>query len=196
MMDFAKVIESLKDTGFKPIAERVQINVPNAREVLSAGIRHYMGESARWLPAYDEVAEWMTDNKGKGLLCRGGCGLGKTLICAQLLPLILNHYCRKIVPVYRASEIGKRADEVLSRHILVIDDAGMESPANDYGVKRDIFSELVYKAELDGKLLIITTNLPYKGGSVNIQDRYGVRTVSRLHGLVKTVTFRGEDMRI
>lgn len=196
MMDFGAAINQLRDTGFKPIAERVEINVPNAREVLSAGIRHYMGENARWLPAYDEVAEWLTDNKGRGLLCRGACGLGKTLICAHLLPLVLNQYCRKIVPVYQAAEIGKRADEVLSRHVLVIDDVGVESPANDYGVKRDVFSELVYKAEIDGKLLIITTNLPYKGGNLNFTDRYGVRTVSRLHGLVKTVTFRGEDMRV
>ena len=106
MIDFAKAIESLRDTGFVPRVEQEQINIPNAREVLEQGIRYYMGDAAKWLPAYDEVAEWMTDNNGKGLLCRGGCGLGKTLICAQLLPLILNHYCRKIVPVYRASEMG------------------------------------------------------------------------------------------
>ena len=195
MIDFEKTIGNLIETGYRPRAERIQINVPDAREVLKRGIVYFLGSRARWLDAYDEVADWLTDNEGKGLLCRGTCGLGKTVICAQLMPLILNHYCRKIVPVYEAAELGKRADEVLSRHLMVIDDVGMESPSVEYGNRRDIFSELVYKAENDGKLLIITTNLPYTGGTVNMATRYGVRTVSRLRGMVKTVTFRGEDMR-
>ena len=195
MIDFEKTIGNLIETGYRPLAERIQISVPDAREVLKRGIDYFLGSRARWLDAYDEVADWLTDNEGKGLLCRGTCGLGKTVICSRLMPLILNHYCRQIVPVYEAVELGKRADEILAKHLMVIDDVGMESPLVEYGNRRDIFSELVYKAENDGKLLIITTNLPYTGGTVNMATRYGVRTVSRLRGMVKTVTFRGEDMR-
>ena len=119
MIDFEKTIGNLIETGYRPRAERIQINVPDAREVLKRGIVYFLGRRARWLDAYDEVADWLTDNEGKGLLCRGTCGLGKTVICAQLMPLILNHYCRKIVPVYEAAELGKRADEILAKHLMV-----------------------------------------------------------------------------
>ena len=33
-----------------------------------------------WLPEYEEVAAWMCDNKGKGLLLSGDCGRGKSNI--------------------------------------------------------------------------------------------------------------------
>ena len=47
---------------------RVHISIPNARERLEAGLHHFLGDKAQWLPAYDKVAEWLTDNKGRGLL--------------------------------------------------------------------------------------------------------------------------------
>ena len=33
--------------------------------------------SFQWLPEYDEIADWMSDTQGKGLLLMGSCGRGK-----------------------------------------------------------------------------------------------------------------------
>ena len=67
--------------GYDMYPDRVRIQIPNAKELLQQGLQYFLGDSAQWLPCYDEIAAWMTDNQGRGLLCMGNCGLGKTLIC-------------------------------------------------------------------------------------------------------------------
>lgn len=57
-INFQQTIERLKDTGFSPIPNVVQVTVPDAKRVLWAGIRYFTGENARWLPEYEEVAGW------------------------------------------------------------------------------------------------------------------------------------------
>ena len=107
-INFQQTIERLKDTGFSPLPNTVDIYIPEARKVLWAGIRYFTKDNAQWLPEYDEVVNWMTGNKGRGLLCFGNCGRGKTLICGKILPLLLNHYCRKVVSCYDAQLMHSR----------------------------------------------------------------------------------------
>ena len=80
-INFQRTIERLKDTGFSPIPDAVIFSIPNAKNILWSGIKYFTGEDARWLPEYEEVAGWVTGNEGRGLLCLGNCGRGKTLIC-------------------------------------------------------------------------------------------------------------------
>lgn len=58
-IDFRQTIERLKDTGFSPVPNTVEISIPEAKKVLLAGIKYFTGENARWLPEYEEVASWL-----------------------------------------------------------------------------------------------------------------------------------------
>ena len=197
-MDFKSALQTLTDRGFNPYPPAPHIRVPHAKEALIDGIKYYMGDRAQWLPCYDEVADWLTDNHGKGLLCVGECGLGKTLICTCVLPVILHHYCGKILSVYSATSLAARFNEARADKLLVVDDLGTE-PAESisFGERHVYFNELADIAEKHGNLLIITSNLRTrsKPGYQSIEDTYGIRTLDRLNALCKTVTFRGKSMR-
>jgi len=143
------------------------------------------------MPEYDEVVRWLSDNDYRGLLCLGNCGLGKTLICGKILPILINHYCKKLISCYDALQMNANIDAVKSKHIVYVDDIGTESLSVKYGEKRLAFAELVDEAEKRGKLLIITTNL----STDEIREKYGERTLDRLKGITKTVLFTGQSFR-
>lgn len=190
-IDFQKVIDNLKEVGFNPMPNRVQVRIPNAKEVLLAGLKHYEGDNAKWLNEYNEIADWLSDNKGRGLLCYGNCGRGKSLICWKILPVLLSYYHSKIVSCYDSQQMNTNIDEVKSKHIIYIDDVGVEGLSIKYGEKRMAFSEIVDEAEKRGKLLILTTNLSLD----ELAQKYGERTMDRLVAITKRVKFVGESLR-
>lgn len=189
-IDFKRTIESLKETGFNPIPNLVNIAIPDAKDVLWRGL-NYFTEKAEWLSEYDEVVSWLSGNNGRGLLCYGNCGRGKSLICWKIIPLILNHYCRKIVSCYDAQQMNADINAVKAKHIIYIDDVGTENMSVRYGEKRLAFCEIVDEAEKKGKLLIITTNLSLD----EISEKYGERTMDRLVAITARVKFKGESLR-
>ena len=167
------------------------VSVKDAASLLKEGMINYMGGIPQWLPAYDEVADWLSDNGRKGLLVSGGMGLGKTRICMDVIPDILRYvgvepYC---VSAYTMSFGAYR--EMTKFKSVVIDDVGTEDVASFYGERHDLFKEIVDQAERNGILLIVTTNL----GGKALNERYGTRTISRLFELVKPVRFAGESFR-
>ena len=182
---------------FPAIGQIPQFSVPNARERLEKGLQHFLGDKARWLPCYDEVAKWLTDNKGRGLLCIGTPGLGKTLMCEKILPVILG---RKIKTV-TAREMAAQIDDILKERAVIVDDLGKEpGEYKNYGNVRKPFFELCDAAERHGILLIITTNLSTSRVvnplySSSIEERYGADVISRLRATVKVVEFKGDDLR-
>ena len=201
---FRQGVTELRDGhGFNPYPERLHIQIPQAREQLAAGLRYFLGDRAQWLPAYDEVAAWLADSHGRGLLCVGSNGLGKTLICQNIIPVLLQQNMRKIVKVCSALDMNQHLDELLRIHILSIDDVGTEPVETiNYGVRRIAFSELVDLSEKQGTLLILSTNLRTthgtdKEGNIvpSIEDRYGLRTYDRLKAVTKTVVFKGKSFR-
>lgn len=191
MMDFKKTIDNLRDTGFSPVPDLVNISVADAKKVLWCGLKYFTGDTAQWLPEYDQVATWLGNNEGKGLLCLGNCGRGKTLICGKIIPLIFSHYCRKIISCYDAQQMNADIDNIKQRHIIYIDDIGTESVRVNYGEKRMTFPELVDEAEKRGKLLILTTNL----SKDEIKEKYGERTLDRLRAITLPVLFKGKSLR-
>lgn len=191
MVDFKQAIEDLRHTGFSPLPNQVQISIPGSKELLWRGIQYFTGEGARWEPEYDEISSWLENNTGRGLLCMGNCGRGKTLLCGKIIPILINHYCRKIVSCYDAQQMNANLDDVKQRHVLYIDDIGTEYLSVKYGEKRLAFAELVDEAEKKGKLLIVTTNLSDK----EISEKYGIRTLDRLKAITKLVIFKGESLR-
>lgn len=190
-INFKKTIENLRDTGFAPIPDLVHISIPDAKAILMRGLSYFAGDNASWLPEYEEVADWLSDNKGRGLLCLGNCGRGKSLICGKIIPLLLHHYHRKIVSCHDAQQLNANTDAVKQKHLIYIDDIGTEHLSVKYGEKRAALPELVDEAEKRGKLLILSTNL----SAPELQEKYGVRTIDRLRAITKLVVFKGESLR-
>lgn len=191
MVDFKKALSNLADIGFNPVPNRVVISVPDAKVALWKGIRFFAGDSASWQPEYNEVAKWLTGNKGRGLLCIGNCGRGKTLIYGKIIPVLLNYHCCKVVSCYDAQQLNANLDAVKQKHIVYIDDIGTEFLSVKYGERRLSFAELVDEAEKKGKLLIISTNLSLS----ELQQKYGERTVDRLRAITTPVLFKGDSLR-
>lgn len=171
--------------------KRVYITTPDARSILARGIRYFLGPDALWLEEYDQIADWLGDNKGRGLLCAGDCGRGKSVICQKVLPVIFQHWHGLIMNTITATELNDRFDEFCRYKILSIDDVGTEAIANRYGEKRHYVPEIVDESERKQKLLIISTNL----NEEELKAKYDNRTIDRLRALTRPVVFNGESLR-
>lgn len=193
---FKNLVSQMRDTGYPQKIDRVQISIPNAEKRLRGGLQYVVnmksGRNAEWNEHnYRPIVDWMTDNKGKGLLMFGGCGLGKSVIGMYILPLLIKDVHKKVVNIFSAQELNKKIDEILKLHIIYIDDIGTEDNLNSYGNKRMPFAELCDDAEKKGKLLILTTNLSID----ELTERYGDRVVDRLIATTKAVPFTGDSLR-
>lgn len=190
-LDFQKAVDNLREIGFNPVPDLVHIAIPNAKDILWRGIQYFAGNQSEWLPEYEEITQWLSQNNGRGLLCIGNCGRGKTLICGKVIPILVNYYHRKIISCYDAQEMNAKTDIVKLNHLIYIDDIGTENMSVKYGEKRMAFPELVDEAEKKGKLLIITTNLSIS----ELNDKYGERTVDRLRSITTPILFKGKSLR-
>lgn len=193
---FKKLVSQMRDTGYPQEIDRVQINIPNAEKRLRGGLQYVVnmksGRNAEWNERnYRPIVDWMTDNKGKGLLMFGGCGLGKSVIGMYILPLLIKDVHKKVVNIFSAHELNQKIDDILKLHIIYVDDIGTEDNLNSYGNKRMPFAELCDAAEKKGKLLILTTNLSID----ELTQRYGDRVVDRLIATTKAVPFVGDSLR-
>lgn len=198
-VDFSQIIQRFEKGEEMFLADKVRISIPNAEQRLRAGLDYFVdkyscGENnhAEWVEKnYRPIVEWMTDNKGKGLLITGSCGLGKTLIAKHILPLLIRDSCRRVINIFTAQELNTKIDEILKLHTIYIDDIGTESVSKIYGNVRCTFSELCDAAEQRGKLLMITTNLT----ASELEEKYGERTLDRLRAITKFVAFSGKSLR-
>lgn len=190
--------------------KKMYIKIPDARRLMETELRKHLGDKMRWLPAYDEVAEWLTDNRGRGLLCVGAPGLGKSLLCCTVLPAIIGGkvtVCSAAdMMVYDDKKHEGRIDQLMRERCVVIDGLSPQSVSvSHYGRQRRPFFELCDAAVHDGPLLIVTTNLattpmhPMHPRAHlypdNILSLYGPDVISRLRAAVSVVEFVGEDMR-
>lgn len=184
---------ALQGTGFSGSPKKVSIHIDNAKLLLCNGLKYYCGEGAVWQPEYEDVAEWLTDNKGRGLWLCGECGRGKTLIGAKILPVLFNfyHYPKKTITLYDAKDMNNMYNDIVKQHIIYIDDVGKESVAVNYGNRNLRFPDIVDEAEKKGKLLMFSTNLSQE----KMVEKYGERTVDRLRAITKKIVFRGKSLR-
>lgn len=184
---------ALQGTGFFGSPKKVSIHIDNAKLLLCNGLKYYCGEGAVWQQEYEEVAEWLTDNKGRGLWLCGECGRGKTLIGAKILPVLFNfyHFPHKTISLYDAKDLNSKFDDIVKKHIIYIDDVGKESVDVNYGNRNLWFPDIVDEAEKKGKLLMFTTNLSQE----KMVEKYGERTVDRLRAITKKIVFRGKSLR-
>lgn len=161
------------------------------REWLYAGLINLVGQGARWLPEYEQVVDWLCYNDGKGLLLHGDCGLGKSLISTQIIPIFIHRKFRKQCIITDARDLKTHfTSGGYKFRYQVIDDVGTEREVVDYGNRRDYFPELVDYADKHGRLLIVSSNL-----SRDELERYGERTFDRIRSVLKRIELRGKSLR-
>ena len=186
---FASQFSRLTD-GRSVEDKRIHISIPTPKRWLIEGFQKFVSDF-EWQPEYEEVAEWLRDNKGKGLLCMGNCGRGKTVITQRIIPILLRFYHGLVVNTITANDLNEHYDEIKQYKIIGIDDVGTESESVKYGERHVYFNEIVDLAERKDKLLILSTNLD----GDEIKERYGARTADRLRGLTTQIIFPGESLR-
>lgn len=192
---FSDSINNLKEHGNPNLPAPFRIQIPNARKVLAHFLGSYLRSvgitSGKWIPEYDEVAAWLTDNKGKGLLLHGTCGRGKSILTRFVIPAILNQYYRKVVSVYDIQRMNEELDDALTKRFIALDDIGTEELRIKYGERRMPFAEIMDIAEKRGNLVIISTNL----SGAEFKERYGDRILDRIKSITVRVPFDGPSFR-
>ena len=173
-----QVKASMKRGGQKPDDGRLYLRATrDAADLLMVGLVQRVGEKAQWLDEYDDIAQWMTGNAGRGLMLIGDCGRGKSVITTEILPDLLERGFLTDAAtgmqlagpfICTAKELRQRYKEALQHRIIVIDDVGTESVVNNFGEKTDYFSDLVMDVDrpyrdstgaMRRRLLICSTNL-------------------------------------
>lgn len=191
-MSFDEVFSEMRKMGMKAPVSSVRIKVPNSRTMIYAGLKSVLAkEEVVWLPEYEKVADWLTDNKGRGLFMFGNCGRGKSLLGRYVLPAIILSCCQKVVNVFDMQDLNANLDLALKKHLVSLDDVGTEEMAVKYGERRMAFPEIMDAAEKCGKLVIVSTNL----GESELRERYGDRILDRIKALTFRVCFNGESLR-
>ena len=160
------------------------------KEMFVKAFKHYDRtiDTYNHLPAYDEIIDWMVDNKGRGLMLMGDCGLGKSTILNYVIPAIFRTKTNKLLTSTPAKELCEI--ERSNASFIIIDDLGTESIKNDYGTKIDAVADAISYAEDSSKTLLITTNLASKA----LKERYDERTLDRLRKC-KVVVIKGKSFR-
>lgn len=199
--DSTKNIEVWKDTltdmrehGMKLPYVMPQINVPNAHNILKSAFEYFIGlegKKAVWLKEYDLIADWLTDNQGRGLLLYGKKGNGKSVMARLVIPAVLLKCLNKVVHAYDMNEMDKYLDEALSFTFVTLDDVGTESEVIVYGKRRKAFNELMDNAEKYGKMLIVTSNL----SKDDFMNDYDDRVFDRMSKTMRLIPFNHESFR-
>jgi len=196
MESFENIFKEMMDHGLVVPDNKIQVSIPNAKEMMKGMLSHIIanegkGRKMEWIKPYDEVADWLSDNKGLGLFMYGNCGLGKSLLARYVIPGLMLKFHRLVVNVYDTNIMNTSIDEVLSKKIVCIDDVGTESISVNFGDRRLAFAEVIDKAEKKGNLVIATSNLTHE----EITDRYGERVLERIKATTKRVLFTGKSFR-
>jgi DNA replication protein DnaC len=194
MDDFKAILDEMRLHNMKVPATRIFFQIQNANEVLKNAMTYFLSFENKkfvWLPEYNLVANWLADNKGKGLFLYGSVGTGKTFITRYVIPAILLKYKKLVVSSFDMTEVNADPEKVLSKRIIALDDIGTEDASVKFGEKRMVIPEILDEAEKYGKLLLITSNL----GSKELVSKYGSRIFDRLIETTIGIEFNGKSFR-
>lgn len=190
---FRQEIEEARKVNIDYDPQTFHLAIPNAKDSLMNGLRAVIHQNVVWLPEYDKIAEWLSNNHKKGLLLIGPPGVGKTVITMKVIPMILHIYYKRILSCFQSTELVNRKayEEVMHYRNIVIDDVGIEGVYNDFGNPHVVFSEVVDNIEKRGVLLVATSNLTIE----EIKSKYGLRTYDRLRAHMALVVIKEKSLR-
>ena len=186
----------MREYGIAPPVKRFSFAIPNAKTEMQRAMNVVgaeLGVQLEWLPEYDAVAGWLSDNGGKGLLLFGSIGRGKSLLLKYILPLIFITHLNRIITVADCGDNRLDIDDFLRKNIIGLDDIGTEPMRNlKFGTERNIVIEAFNAAEFNEKMFVIgSTNLTRD----EMRERYGDRIIDRMLHLCHRVVFNGNSLR-
>jgi len=145
---------------------------------------------------YDEVIDWLTDNKGRGLALFGSVGTGKSVILRGVLPVYFRHYLQKHLRVlgpidFATMDPREDITPLFKRWAVAIDEFGREPLFNNFGERYELAPLLIEQCEIHSKLLFLTSNMNEK----QIIERYGIHTWDRIKKQCRVVVAQGKSSR-
>lgn len=133
----------------------------------------------------------------KGLLLKGGYGVGKTSIMRTIRTIYPDLFGLKstieIVNMYD-QEGGSVIKRFSAKSDFCFDDLGSEKDGKYFGGQSNVMKEILevrYFNYKKGKKTHVTTNLSQD----QISERYGERIESRLYEMFNVIVFNGDDFR-
>ena len=175
--------------------KRLRIYVYPEDLILNDEIKNTIGQLVLW---YSNDKRFKGDIN-KGIILRGNCGTGKTMILETLLDIIEFGDNKKPILIHvrdlqnhYISNNHERIDTLKNRFLILIDDVGVENPdIKNFGTILEPFNDLFdyrYRNRLD---TIISTNLtPEK-----IKDIYGDRILDRFKESFNEYVFDFKSLR-
>jgi len=163
--------------------------------VLEAEFKNIIGQISCW---YANDERYQLDIN-KGLILRGNCGTGKTMILETLVDIIefgdkripILVHVRDLQAMYIKNDLDS-IDRLKQRFLIIIDDVGVETTEiKNYGNVLEPFNDLFdyrYRNKLE---TIISTNLtPEK-----IKELYGDRILDRFKECFNEYIFNFKSLR-
>ena len=103
-----------------------QISMPHAGDYFRIALKSVCNQKGipddktQFLPEYEKVIEWLTDNKSKGLIMGGANGRGKSLIGEYVIPSILRHVIGKVVNCYQSIDINENLEFIMTKKYVYL----------------------------------------------------------------------------
>ncbi|MEI8204766.1 MAG: hypothetical protein WCH34_17235 [Bacteroidota bacterium] len=190
MRNFENIKTIMQEHGLQVPDDKIYFKVADAKQKMQTLFEMFV-PGYEWISEYDEVAEWMTDNKGRGLFLYGNCGRGKTMLAKYVIPALLLSECRKVMTYYDISDLKDRFEELKQKKIFGVDDIGTEEIVVKFGNRTDVFAEIMDLTEKKSKLIVVTSNYQKD----ELLNRYGRRILDRIIATTTRVCFTGKSFR-
>jgi len=150
------------------------------------------------------------DEKGRGLLFIGSCGVGKTHLAVSLLRHVITQkgdsglfydfrdLLREIQGAWNSVSQTSELEvlrPVIDARVLVLDELGANKPTTWV---RDTVAHIINCRYNERKITMFTSNFldnPSKAGEETLADRIDTRLRSRLYEMCHTIEIKGKDFR-
>ena len=150
------------------------------------------------------------DEKGRGFLFIGSCGVGKTYLAVSLLKHVIKEkgdqglfydfrdLLREIQGTWNSDSQTSELEimrPVIDAKVLVLDELGANKPTIWV---RDTVAHIINCRYNERKITIFTSNFPdnpAKTGEETLTDRIDTRLRSRLYEMCHTIEIKGDDFR-
>lgn len=180
---------------YRDFIKRLQIYCFPEEFILTVEIKEIVGQISLW---YSNDKRFKGDDK-KGIILRGNCGTGKTMIVKTLLDMIefgdkrvaILINVRDLQDLYIKNDIEK-INTLKNRFLIIIDDLGVENPdIKNYGNILEPFNDLFDYRYRNRMETILTTNLTLE----KIKQFYGDRILDRFKEMFNEYLFTEKSLR-